>query len=97
LFLLIPSCPKLWVWHTGEKIGNCDMAMILDEAFALLLLENYWESWSTKMWKNTRQKFCTMKAQTKKRKGKQPGVNSIVVLGVQIVWGMVKVGPLAIQ
>jgi len=39
LFLPIPSCPKLWVWHTGEKIGNCDMAMILDEAFALLLLE----------------------------------------------------------
>ena len=24
------------------------MATILDEAFALLLLENYWESWSTK-------------------------------------------------
>jgi len=25
-----------------------EMAMISDEAFALLLLENYWESWSTK-------------------------------------------------
>jgi len=36
-----------WRKHCA-KMTILDMAMILDEAFAQLLLENYWESWSTK-------------------------------------------------
>jgi len=37
-----------WRKHCG-KTTNSEMAMVLDEAFALLLLDKYWESWSTKM------------------------------------------------
>ena len=36
-----------WRKHCA-KMTIRDMATISDEAFALLLLENYWESWSTK-------------------------------------------------
>jgi len=30
------------------KLPICEMATVSDEAFTLLLLENYWEGWSTK-------------------------------------------------
>jgi len=33
---------------TKQKIS--EMAMVLDEAFAYLLIENYWDEWSTKIW-----------------------------------------------
>ena len=36
-----------WRKHCS-KMTIREMATISDEAFALLLLENYWESWSTK-------------------------------------------------
>jgi len=46
------------------------MATILDEAFALLSLENYWESWSTKNVEEykTEVSFDANTKQKKKRK-----------------------------
>ena len=59
------------------------MATILDEAFALLCWKTTGRAGQLRMWRSTRQKFHTMKAQIKERKGKQPGVNSLLVTGVQ--------------
>ena len=59
------------------------MATILDEVFALLLLENYWESWSTKNVEEYKTEVSFDESTNKKRKGKQLGVNTLVVPGVQ--------------
>ena len=60
-----------------------DMATISDEAFALLLLENYWESWSTKNVEEYKTEVSFDESTNQKRKGKQPGVNTLVVPVVQ--------------
>jgi len=44
-----------WRKHCAKLLIN-EMATVLDEAFALHLLENYWEGWSTKNWRNTKVK-----------------------------------------
>ncbi len=59
------------------------MATILDEVFALLLLENYWESWSTKNVEEYKTEVSFDESTNKKRKGKQLGVNTLVVPGAQ--------------
>ncbi len=68
-----------------------DMATALDEAFTLLLLENYWESWSTKNMKEYKTEVSYNESTNQKRKGKQYWVNILVVSGVfQVVQGMVQ-------
>ena len=70
-----------WRKHCA-KMTIRDMATILDEAFALLLLENYWESWSTKNVEEYKTEVSFDESTNQKRKGKQLGVNTLVVPGV---------------
>jgi len=57
------------------------MAIVSDEDFALLLLENYWESWSTKNVEEYNTEVAYAKSQIKRKK--QHGVNLLVVPWVQ--------------
>ncbi len=89
--LWIPSCPKLWEWHTVGNIVQ-EWQFVTWQQFWMKILPSFcWETIGKagllKMWKNTKQKSRLTKAQTKKRKGKQPGVNTLVVPGVQIDLG----------
>jgi len=70
-----------WRKHCG-KLGIRGMATILDGAFALLFLENYWESWSTKNVEEYKTEVSFDENTNQKRKGKQPGVNTPVVPGI---------------
>ena len=69
-----------WRKHCA-KMTIRDMATISDEAFALLLLENYWESWSTKNVEEYKTEV-SFDESTNQKKGKQLGVNTLVVPGV---------------
>jgi len=63
-----------WRKNCG-KMTISDMAIVLNEASALLLLVNYWESWSTKNVEECKMEVPYSESINQKRKGKQPGVN----------------------
>ena len=75
------------VGHTAWKDGYTkskvsELASITDEAFAYLLVENYYEVW-TKKHIRTR-KSSLMKEQGRKRRGNLPGAST---LGMHLVQG----------
>ena len=59
------------------------MATISDEVFTLLLLENYWEGWSTKNFDEYKSEVTIDETTNQKRKRKQHGAHSLVVPGAQ--------------
>jgi len=65
------------------KMAISGMVTISDEAFVLLLLENYRENWSTKNVEEYKaEKWHMTKPQIKRKRGKQHRVNLLVVPGV---------------
>ena len=54
----------------------------ISEDFTLLLLENYWEGWSTKNLDEYKSEV-TIDETTNLKKGKQHGANSLVAPGAQ--------------
>ena len=74
------------IWRKNcAKLPISEMATISDKAFTLLLLENYWEGWSTKNLDEYKSEVTIDETtnQKKKRKGKQHGENSLVAPGAQ--------------
>ena len=71
-----------WRKHCA-KLPISEMATVPDEAFTLLLLENYWEQWSTKNLDEYKSEVTIDETTNQKKKGKQHGANSLVAPGAQ--------------
>ena len=59
------------IWRdccTKQRVS--DMATILDEAFAFLLLENYWDEWSKKKLEEYVAERSLMKQQANEKRGR---------------------------
>jgi len=70
-----------WRKHCG-KMTICDMATILMKLLPYFCWKTIGRAGLLKMLRSTKQKSLLMRAKTKKRKGKQLGVNTLVVPGV---------------